>query len=104
MNIVSKYSRYINFTCKLLHLRIEVYKSHKCNVTLICSTTYNFQEHGSYGWNVSETNLCSNIYTIREPVNTYLREYLLHENIIIILICGTVLVNNCNYLPLQQYS
>ncbi|KAG5315800.1 HGNAT acetyltransferase, partial [Acromyrmex insinuator] len=37
-----------------------------------CHTTYNFKEHGSYGWNISAEQLCSNIYTIREPINSYL--------------------------------
>ncbi|XP_029173603.1 heparan-alpha-glucosaminide N-acetyltransferase-like isoform X2 [Nylanderia fulva] len=38
----------------------------------VCHTTYNFKEHGSYGWNISEEQLCSEIYTIRQPVNSYL--------------------------------
>lgn len=37
-----------------------------------CHTTYNFKEHGSYGWNISEKDLCSPIYMIREPINSYL--------------------------------
>ncbi|EFN86390.1 Heparan-alpha-glucosaminide N-acetyltransferase [Harpegnathos saltator] len=37
-----------------------------------CHTTYNFKEHGSYGWNISQEDLCSDIYTIREPINSYL--------------------------------
>ncbi|XP_011862833.1 PREDICTED: heparan-alpha-glucosaminide N-acetyltransferase-like isoform X2 [Vollenhovia emeryi] len=37
-----------------------------------CHTTYNFKEHGSYGWNISQEQLCSQIYTIREPINSYL--------------------------------
>ncbi|EZA60115.1 Heparan-alpha-glucosaminide N-acetyltransferase [Ooceraea biroi] len=37
-----------------------------------CHTTYNFKEHGSYGWNISEEHVCSKIYTLREPVNSYL--------------------------------
>ncbi|XP_018393662.1 PREDICTED: heparan-alpha-glucosaminide N-acetyltransferase-like isoform X2 [Cyphomyrmex costatus] len=37
-----------------------------------CHTTYNFKEHGSYGWNISEEHLCSEIYTICEPINSYL--------------------------------
>ncbi|XP_050446349.1 heparan-alpha-glucosaminide N-acetyltransferase-like isoform X1 [Cataglyphis hispanica] len=37
-----------------------------------CHTTYNFKEHGSYGWNISKESLCSEIYTIHEPVNSYL--------------------------------
>lgn len=37
-----------------------------------CHETYNFKEHGSYGWNISEEHLCSPIYTIREPINSYL--------------------------------
>lgn len=41
------------------------------NVLDICHITYNFKEHGSYGWNISEEYLCSKIYTIREPVNSY---------------------------------
>lgn len=40
--------------------------------TEACHTTYNFKEHGSYGWNISKKQLCSDIYTIREPVNSYL--------------------------------
>lgn len=38
----------------------------------VCHTTFNFKEHGSYGWNISEGKLCSEIYTIHEPVNSYL--------------------------------
>jgi len=45
-----------------------------CNSNHIYSTTYNFKEHGSYGWNISEERLCSEIYTIREPINSYLRK------------------------------
>ncbi|XP_012538131.1 heparan-alpha-glucosaminide N-acetyltransferase isoform X2 [Monomorium pharaonis] len=37
-----------------------------------CHQTYNFKEHGSYGWNISEKERCSDIYTIREPINGYL--------------------------------
>ncbi|XP_076223788.1 heparan-alpha-glucosaminide N-acetyltransferase isoform X2 [Nomia melanderi] len=37
-----------------------------------CHETYNFKEHGSYGWNISEANLCSHIYVIREPSENYL--------------------------------
>lgn len=37
----------------------------------LCHTTYNFKEHGSYGWNISKESLCSQIYTIREPTNSY---------------------------------
>ncbi|XP_029665789.1 heparan-alpha-glucosaminide N-acetyltransferase-like isoform X3 [Formica exsecta] len=37
-----------------------------------CHTTYNFKEHGSYGWNISKEQPCSEIYTIHEPVNSYL--------------------------------
>ncbi|XP_011647528.1 heparan-alpha-glucosaminide N-acetyltransferase-like isoform X1 [Pogonomyrmex barbatus] len=40
-----------------------------------CHTTYSFKEHGSYGWNISEDQLCSEIYTIQEPVNSYLPIY-----------------------------
>lgn len=36
-----------------------------------CHTTYNFKEYGSYGWNISATDICSDIYVIREPVNSY---------------------------------
>jgi len=36
--------------------------------------TYDFKEHGSYGWNISAENLCSEIYTIHKPVNSYLRK------------------------------
>ncbi|XP_032664631.1 heparan-alpha-glucosaminide N-acetyltransferase-like isoform X2 [Odontomachus brunneus] len=38
----------------------------------ICHTTYNFKEHGSYGWNISQEDLCSHIYMIHEPINSYL--------------------------------
>ncbi|XP_011163673.1 heparan-alpha-glucosaminide N-acetyltransferase isoform X1 [Solenopsis invicta] len=41
-------------------------------VSRYCHQTYDFKEHGSYGWNVSQKELCSNIYTIREPINSYL--------------------------------
>lgn len=44
------------------------------SVTHVCSTTYDFKEHGSYGWNISEEGICSHIYTIREPINSYLRK------------------------------
>lgn len=37
-----------------------------------CHTTYNFEEHGSYGWNISADHLCSDIYVIREPTKNYL--------------------------------
>ncbi|XP_020278891.1 heparan-alpha-glucosaminide N-acetyltransferase-like isoform X1 [Pseudomyrmex gracilis] len=37
-----------------------------------CHTTYNFKERGSYGWNISEKQLCSEIYTIHESINSYL--------------------------------
>ncbi|XP_070152179.1 heparan-alpha-glucosaminide N-acetyltransferase isoform X2 [Polyergus mexicanus] len=37
-----------------------------------CHTTYNFKEHGSYGWNISKEQPCSEIYTIHEPINSYL--------------------------------
>lgn len=44
------------------------------SVIFVYSETYNFKEHGSYGWNISEEHLCSPIYTIREPINSYLRK------------------------------
>lgn len=47
-----------------------------CNyrtVTYVYRTVYNFKEHGSYGWNISEDG-CSEIYTIHEPINSYLRK------------------------------
>ncbi|KAL0114469.1 hypothetical protein PUN28_011616 [Cardiocondyla obscurior] len=37
-----------------------------------CHQTFNFKEHGYYGWNISEENPCPEIYTIREPINSYL--------------------------------
>ncbi|XP_043249312.1 heparan-alpha-glucosaminide N-acetyltransferase-like isoform X1 [Colletes gigas] len=37
-----------------------------------CHTTYSFIEHGSYGWNISSGNNCSDIYVIRESTGTYL--------------------------------
>ncbi|XP_078050536.1 heparan-alpha-glucosaminide N-acetyltransferase [Augochlora pura] len=37
-----------------------------------CHETYNFEEHGSYGWNISAEQLCSNIYVIHEPTKNYL--------------------------------
>lgn len=49
-----------------LHL-FYIYDTHE-----YCHTTFDFKEHGSYGWNISEQHLCSEIYTIREPINSYL--------------------------------
>ncbi|XP_006622066.1 heparan-alpha-glucosaminide N-acetyltransferase-like isoform X1 [Apis dorsata] len=37
-----------------------------------CHTTYTFKEHGSYGWNISSAYLCSNIYVLHEPTESYL--------------------------------
>ncbi|XP_076662795.1 heparan-alpha-glucosaminide N-acetyltransferase isoform X1 [Andrena cerasifolii] len=37
-----------------------------------CHTTYNFKEHGSYGWNISSEQLCSDVYVIRQPSESYL--------------------------------
>lgn len=37
-----------------------------------CHTTYTFKEHGRYGWNLSQAEICSYIYTIHEPINSYL--------------------------------
>ncbi|XP_076162812.1 heparan-alpha-glucosaminide N-acetyltransferase [Ptiloglossa arizonensis] len=37
-----------------------------------CHTTYSFKEHGSYGWNISAQHLCSDIYMLREPTESYL--------------------------------
>ncbi|XP_014470980.1 PREDICTED: heparan-alpha-glucosaminide N-acetyltransferase-like isoform X2 [Dinoponera quadriceps] len=45
---------------------------YQANDYLYCQTTYIFKEHGSYGWNISQEDLCSDIYTIREPINSYL--------------------------------
>ncbi|KOX80589.1 Heparan-alpha-glucosaminide N-acetyltransferase [Melipona quadrifasciata] len=36
-----------------------------------CHSTYTFKEHGSYGWNISAAYLCSDIYVIHEPGNSY---------------------------------
>ena len=45
---------------------------YKDNTHEACHITYNFKEHGTYGWNISEEQPCSEIYTIHEPVNSYL--------------------------------
>ncbi|KZC07069.1 Heparan-alpha-glucosaminide N-acetyltransferase [Dufourea novaeangliae] len=37
-----------------------------------CHTTYRFNEHGTYGWNISSDKICSDIYVIREPTESYL--------------------------------
>lgn len=37
-----------------------------------CHTTFRFQEHGHYGWNLSKEHTCSDIYTLIEPTNPYL--------------------------------
>lgn len=36
-----------------------------------CHTTYNFKEHGGYGWNISAPDICSNIYILHEPEKIY---------------------------------
>ncbi|XP_076233943.1 heparan-alpha-glucosaminide N-acetyltransferase isoform X2 [Calliopsis andreniformis] len=41
-------------------------------VGIKCHTTYTFKEHGSYGWNISAEHVCSDIYVLREPTETYL--------------------------------
>ncbi|CAL1675726.1 unnamed protein product [Lasius platythorax] len=45
---------------------------YKDNTHEACHITYNFKEHGTYGWNISEEQPCSEIYMIHEPVNSYL--------------------------------
>ncbi|KAH0568260.1 heparan-alpha-glucosaminide N-acetyltransferase-like [Cotesia glomerata] len=37
-----------------------------------CHDGFHFQEYGHYGWNLSEEQICSNVYTITEPRNPYL--------------------------------
>ncbi|CAK9797350.1 Heparan-alpha-glucosaminide N-acetyltransferase [Anthophora plagiata] len=37
-----------------------------------CHLTYTFKEHGSYGWNISQSSICSDIYVLREPTEVYL--------------------------------
>ncbi|XP_034936352.1 heparan-alpha-glucosaminide N-acetyltransferase-like [Chelonus insularis] len=37
-----------------------------------CHTTYKFQEHGGYGWNLSEAHICSYFYKLTEPDNPHL--------------------------------
>ncbi|KAG7202184.1 hypothetical protein KM043_015863 [Ampulex compressa] len=37
-----------------------------------CHTTYTFNEHGSYGWNISQEDLCSDFYILRTANNIYL--------------------------------
>ncbi|XP_012225888.1 heparan-alpha-glucosaminide N-acetyltransferase isoform X2 [Linepithema humile] len=50
---------------------LHVFYEDPYSASEFCHTTYNFKEHGSYGWNISKESLCSDIYTIHEPVNSY---------------------------------
>ena len=52
-----------------LHIYYQTVEPHK-NYEY-CHTTYTFKEYGSYGWNISNANICSNIYVIHEPTNSY---------------------------------
>ncbi|XP_033338678.1 heparan-alpha-glucosaminide N-acetyltransferase isoform X2 [Megalopta genalis] len=54
-----------------LHIYYQV-KEPGSNYLDYCHETYNFEEHGSYGWNISAEHLCSHIYVIREPTKNYL--------------------------------
>lgn len=69
------------------------------NYALIClvfsSTTYNFKEHGSYGWNISATHLCSDIYVLREPRESYLRKLLTLRRLVPLIINREILIINC---------
>ncbi|XP_003489557.1 heparan-alpha-glucosaminide N-acetyltransferase isoform X1 [Bombus impatiens] len=52
-----------------LHIYYQTVEPHK-NYEY-CHTTYTFKEYGSYGWNISSADICSNIYVIHEPRNSY---------------------------------
>lgn len=43
----------------------------RSNNSKYCHKNFTFQEHGIYGWNISEQN-CSDIYTIRDPGQLYI--------------------------------
>ena len=51
----------------------------RCNFVSIYSYTYQFQEFGVYGWNVTSTH-CSEIVVETPPANIYLREFLIQTH------------------------
>ncbi|KAK2586715.1 hypothetical protein KPH14_011750 [Odynerus spinipes] len=94
LSVINNYNRSITFysivsECRLCHGIPQANLSAQNNTTLIiptkyplhmyytsdneqCHTTYTFKEHGSYGWNLSAEEICSEIYVINEPSNPYL--------------------------------
>ncbi|XP_077280266.1 heparan-alpha-glucosaminide N-acetyltransferase [Temnothorax americanus] len=60
-------------TTLVVPTKYPLYVSYKEDEFKLCRTMFDFKEHGSYGWNISkEQGVCSEIYTIREPINSYL--------------------------------
>ncbi|XP_035731756.1 heparan-alpha-glucosaminide N-acetyltransferase-like [Vespa mandarinia] len=65
-----------------------------------CHTTYAFKEHGSYGWNLSAENICSNVYIINEPSDAYfplLAALMILIISIIVMQIGKVIVRAIKY-------
>ncbi|KAL2734398.1 heparan-alpha-glucosaminide N-acetyltransferase-like [Vespula squamosa] len=93
LSIINKYKQNLTFysifsECRLCNGILTTNLSAESNKTLLvstkyplhmyymtnlewCHTTYAFKEHGSYGWNLSAEELCSNVYVINEPSNAY---------------------------------
>nr|KAF7429752.1 hypothetical protein H0235_006150 [Vespula pensylvanica] len=99
LSIINKYKQNLTFystfsECRLCHGIPTTNLSAESNTTLLvstkyplhmyymtnlewCHTTYVFKEHGSYGWNLSAKELCSDIYVINEPSDAYFRKVIL---------------------------
>ncbi|XP_043666908.1 heparan-alpha-glucosaminide N-acetyltransferase-like [Vespula pensylvanica] len=122
LSIINKYKQNLTFystfsECRLCHGIPTTNLSAESNTTLLvstkyplhmyymtnlewCHTTYVFKEHGSYGWNLSAKELCSDIYVINEPSDAYfplLAALIILIMLIIVIQTGKVILRAIKY-------